>query len=104
MYSYIRHIPAPSLIPHYQSGFRSYSDAASGPLQVDDIGIIVGRKSSSRWQVRASNGKTWYYDAEALVLHEPSTVDISMNNTALMLAASEGKADCVQLNTNIYYM
>jgi len=51
------------------SGYSRQSDAKDGPLQPGDVGTVVEDDCSSKpYQVKADNGKTWWYRADALVL------------------------------------
>ena len=47
--------------------YKDHSDAAGGPLKPGDIGTVVEDDSSSKpYKVKADNGDTWWYRAEAL--------------------------------------
>jgi MoxR-like ATPase len=51
-------------------GYGAHSDAADGPLQPGQAGMIVeyGGMSGRRFNVRAPDRQTWWYDAEALLV------------------------------------
>jgi len=65
--------PAPNTINVHVTlspSYQDHSDAAGGPLQPGQRGMIVeyGGMSGRRFNVRAPNGDTWWYDAEALLV------------------------------------
>ena len=46
--------------------YADHSDASSGPLKPGDVGTLV-KGSGKRYQVQASDGRTWWYDKAAIV-------------------------------------
>jgi hypothetical protein len=49
------------------SGYADHSDASGGPLAPGDVGeLVVDDGSGKPFKVRANNGKSWWYNAEAI--------------------------------------
>eukprot|EP00937_MAST-01D_sp_MAST-1D-sp2_P000642 g642.t1 len=53
-------------------GFRTEDDAAQGPLKPGDVGkVMTDDQSSKPIQVRAADGRTWWYSRKALMPAPP---------------------------------
>ena len=49
------------------SGYEQYSDASDGPLKPGETGTLVEDDGSGKpYRVDAADGKTWWYQMEAL--------------------------------------